>query len=120
MIGRCFTCEEKVDVYLDSDFQRGADYCANCLLANLTWAESRSGTYHFNKATNVRLIQLRLIAMRMQEYNRRALEWNERYGKPYGLEHKVFPKNVVREEVHMDPNWMPELHEIADLVGDGQ
>lgn len=118
MIGRCFTCEEKVDVYLDRDFQRGAGYCANCLLANLTWAESRSGTYHFNKPTNVRLIQLRLIAMRMQEYNRRVLEWEVKYGKPYDLE--AMPANVVREEKHMDPNWFPELHEIADLVGDGQ
>tara|TARA_R100001443_G_scaffold108572_1_gene119089 strand:+ start:120 stop:473 length:354 start_codon:yes stop_codon:yes gene_type:complete len=117
MIGKCYTCDAKVDVYLDYDMTCGADYCANCLLANLTWDESTSGTYHFNKATNVRLIQLRLIATRMQGFNKSCLEWNERYGKPYGLEHKVFPKNVVREEVHMNPNWMPELHEVCHLVG---
>ena len=114
----CFTCEAKVNVYLDYDMTRGADYCADCLLANLTWKESRSGMYHFNKQTLARLIQLRLIAMRMHEYNRRVLEWEEKYGKLYDLEAR--PANVVREEKHMEPNWFPELHEIAHLVGDGQ
>jgi hypothetical protein len=100
MIGRCFTCEEKVDVYLDSDLTRGADYCANCLLANLTWAESRSGMYHFNKMTTVRLIELNLIALRMalelKRMQRRGSKW------PDGVE------KVAR-------GWYPELHEIAHL-----
>lgn len=103
MIGRCFTCEEKVDVYLDHDMTRGADYCVNCLLPNLTWAESRSGTYHFNKVTNVRLIQLNLIALRMADEHKQMMRRGSKW--PDGVE-------------KVSPNWYPELHEICHLVGD--
>lgn len=113
MSGGCFTCEAKVNVYLDHDMTRGADYCADCLLANLTWEEARSGMYHFNKGTLLRLSMLKMIALQMQRFNRRVLEWEEKYGRPYDLE--AMPANVVREEKHMDPNWFPELHEVCHL-----
>tara|TARA_R100000908_G_C3752446_1_gene146914 strand:+ start:586 stop:909 length:324 start_codon:yes stop_codon:yes gene_type:complete len=102
MIGRCFTCEDKVDVYLDHDFQRGADYCAKCLLANLTWAESRSGVYHFNKVTKHKLIALNLIALEMAKEHKRI----SRRG------YMKWPENV--EKVADD--WFPELHEICHLA----
>lgn len=114
MSAPCFTCGEKSNVYTDSGCMRTHDTCADCLLANLTWEEARSGMYHFNKGTLRRLIKLKLIALQMQQFNRRALEWEEKYGKPYGLE--AMPANVVREEKHMNPNWFPELHEICHLA----
>ena len=70
--------------------------------------------YHFRKKTLVRLNQLTLIAYRMADYNRRTLEWEEKYGKPYGLD--AVPSNVVSEEKHMDKDWHPELHEICHLA----
>ena len=115
MIGECHGCNDQVDVYLDINKTRGADYCTHCLLARLTWAESRSGMYHFNKETLVRLINLKLIALQMRQYNRRVLEWEEKYGKPYDLNTL---DHIERGEKHMNPNWMPELHEIAHLAGD--
>lgn len=114
MSAPCFTCGEKSNVYTDSRCIRTHDTCADCLLPNLTWEEARSGMYHFNKATLRRLSNLKLMALQMQQFNRRVLEWEEKYGKPYDLE--AMPANVVREERHMDPNWYPELHEICDLA----
>ena len=70
--------------------------------------------YHFNKKTLIRLAHLKIIALRMTDYNRRVIEWEEEYGKPYDLE--AMPANVVREEKHMNPDWFPELHEICHLA----
>ena len=114
MSAPCFCCGEPSNVYLDSRFIRTADYCDKCLLPNLTWEEARSGMYHFNKKTLVRLAHLKAIALRMTDYNKRTLEWEEKYGKPYRLE--AIPSNVVREEKHMDKDWYPELHEICHLA----
>ena len=114
MSGPCFNCNAKSNVYADSRCLRTHDTCADCLLPNLTWKEARSGMYHFNKATLRRLVKLKMIALQMQQFNRRVLEWEEKYGKPYNLE--GMPANVVREEKHMDPNWYPDLHEICDLA----
>ena len=110
----CFACDEPSNVYLDSQSRHSADYCDKCLFPNLTWEEARSGMYYFNKKTLVRLNQLTLIAYRMTDYNRRTLEWEEKYGKPYGLD--AVPSNVVREKKHMDKDWYPELHEICHLA----
>ena len=70
--------------------------------------------YYFRKKTLIRLSRLKLIAFRMADYNKRTLEWEEKYGKPYVLE--AMPSNVVREEKHMDKDWYPELHEICHLA----
>ena len=114
MSAPCFCCGEPSNVYLDKQYLRTADYCDKCLLPNLTWKEARSGMYHFNKKTLVRLVHLKLIALRMVDYNKSTLEWEETYGKPYGLD--AVPPNVVREEKHMDKDWYPELHEICHLA----
>jgi hypothetical protein len=111
---KCFSCNQNVDVFMDSALVRPADFCADCLLPNMTWADLRCRPYFFTKQGKIRLISLKLIAHRMVDYNKKMLDWEEKYGKPYGLD--TFPKNVVREKKHMSPDWFPELHEICHLA----
>ena len=107
----CFACDEPSNVWLDSDLFRSADYCFQCFCMQSTWEEA--SRVFFNKPTMVRLLDLRFKAEKIAKFNRRVLEWEEKYGKPYNLE--AMPANVIREEKHMDPNWFPELHEVCHL-----
>lgn len=112
----CFTCDNPSSVWMDEDHLRSADYCFECFAAQSTWEEAR---YHyFNKPDMHKLITLKLLAGRMNAFNRSIIEWEKRYGEPYEL--KTLG-NVDRKEEHKNPNWHPELHEICHLVsGDAQ
>lgn len=108
----CYACGDKVDVFLDEAHNYADDYCFKCFCSQSTWDESEDRYY--TKIGYLRIITLRLRVHEITTHNRKIIEWEERCEK-LGIEFRL-PLNVVREELHRNPNWFPELHEVCHLL----
>ena len=102
----CYSCENRVDVYLDEALSRHNSHCFECAVANMTWEESHE--YYFNKMGKLKLISYYLNAKKIAE----EAAWI-RFCESKG--HKMLPDNVERTAEQLDEKWFPELHEVAGV-----